>query len=168
MALDLLGSDPGFLTIDELSAGLNVSKGSFYWHFKNRSDFIAALVAYWNDTCAQETFDKAGGYEGSAEDRLYSLMETLRECQVSKYEVAVRAYACNEPAALSMIHELDRARLAVVKGVFEDMGLAQPEAVVRARVFLIYEMFDLLGEYPLGQPEEQELLARRHSIFTRL
>jgi AcrR family transcriptional regulator len=146
MALDLLGSDPGFLTIDELSAGLNVSKGSFYWHFKNRSDFIAALVAYWNDTCAQETFDKAGGYEGSAEDRLYSLMETLRECQVSKYEVG----------------------LAVVKGVFEDMGLAQPEAVVRARVFLIYEMFDLLGEYPLGQPEEQELLARRHSIFTRL
>ena len=34
------------LHIASLSKDLGVSKGSFYWHFKDRSDFIHALVRF--------------------------------------------------------------------------------------------------------------------------
>ena len=39
-ALDILAENPEHLRIDELAERLDVSKGSFYWHFKNRSEFV--------------------------------------------------------------------------------------------------------------------------------
>jgi len=35
------------LRIEGLSAALGVSRGSFYWHFKDRGDFVHALLEYW-------------------------------------------------------------------------------------------------------------------------
>ena len=41
-ALEILAEDPQHLRVDEVARRLGVSKGSFYWHFKNRSDFVLA------------------------------------------------------------------------------------------------------------------------------
>ena len=35
--------------ITRLAEDLGVTRGSFYWHFENREDLIAALVSYWKD-----------------------------------------------------------------------------------------------------------------------
>ena len=35
------------LTIERLVAALGVTKGSFYWHFRDRSDFVRALAGHW-------------------------------------------------------------------------------------------------------------------------
>lgn len=35
------------MRIDALSKALGVTKGSFYWHFKNRDDFTKNLLDYW-------------------------------------------------------------------------------------------------------------------------
>src|SRR5690242_1895778 len=37
----------GALTIDTLAARLGVTKGSFYWHFKGRSELLAAALERW-------------------------------------------------------------------------------------------------------------------------
>ena len=48
-ALDALEKEGGgALTIDKLSRRLGVSRGSFYWHFKDRTDFIRQLVDHWS------------------------------------------------------------------------------------------------------------------------
>lgn len=33
--------------IESLAKQLNISKGSFYWHFKNREDLLEAILAEW-------------------------------------------------------------------------------------------------------------------------
>jgi AcrR family transcriptional regulator len=48
IGLNLLGSEgEKFLTIERLCQVANRTKGSFYHHFKNRDEFINALLEYW-------------------------------------------------------------------------------------------------------------------------
>jgi AcrR family transcriptional regulator len=44
---------PEALTIDALCAHLKVTKGSFYHHFSNTAEFVAALMQCWDETSRQ-------------------------------------------------------------------------------------------------------------------
>jgi len=33
--------------VEPMAAQLNVTKGSFYWHFENRQTFLDELCGYW-------------------------------------------------------------------------------------------------------------------------
>ena len=46
------------LTIDSLVAKLGVTKGSFYWHFENRADFIQQLMEYWGKRYTDDVVEK--------------------------------------------------------------------------------------------------------------
>ena len=47
-ALDILADEHNALIrIDDLVKRMGVTKGSFYWHFKDRSDFLSQLLDYW-------------------------------------------------------------------------------------------------------------------------
>jgi len=37
----------GALTVETLAGRLGVTKGSFYWHFKGRSELLAASLRRW-------------------------------------------------------------------------------------------------------------------------
>ena len=41
------------LRIDHLVRCMGVTKGSFYWHFKDRDDFILSLVEHWAKVSTQ-------------------------------------------------------------------------------------------------------------------
>ena len=45
----------GSLTVDTLAARLGVTKGSFYWHFKGRSELLAAALGRWEQRATAET-----------------------------------------------------------------------------------------------------------------
>ena len=47
-ALDILAEEHNaLLRIDDLVKRMGVTKGSFYWHFKDRDDFLTQLLDYW-------------------------------------------------------------------------------------------------------------------------
>jgi AcrR family transcriptional regulator len=48
-ALEVTSRKPhGKLRIHELVKHLGVTRGSFYWHFKDREDFVRSLGEYWD------------------------------------------------------------------------------------------------------------------------
>jgi AcrR family transcriptional regulator len=47
-ALELLAEEGGAKPhIETLCHELKVTRGSFYWHFRSRAEFVRALVDYW-------------------------------------------------------------------------------------------------------------------------
>ena len=76
-ALDTLAEDPEHLRVDEIARRLNVSKGSFYWHFEDRDDFVRSLVDYWDRHYTRVVEQAVSASPASASDRLLILMDTV-------------------------------------------------------------------------------------------
>ena len=166
-ALDVLAQDPEHLRIDELAERLGVSKGSFYWHFENRAEFVYALAEYWRDVDTQRIADIVTESTDSAEERLYLLMKLIVETKSARYDLAVRAWARHEPDIAPVIREVDKIRQKVVRGIFEDLGLEESEARMRARVFLVCHSFEDALTISLSRKQALEQLDARHAFFTR-
>ena len=45
----------GALTVDALARRLGVTKGSFYWHFRGRSELLAATLDCWEQRTTTES-----------------------------------------------------------------------------------------------------------------
>ena len=166
-ALDILADDPEHLRIDEIAERLHVSKGSFYWHFENRSDFVHALAEYWRDTNTQTIADAVGAHAGSAEERLYELMRLIVDDRAAQYDLAIRAWARHVPEIVPVIREVDEIRMRTLRDIFADMGFEEPELSVRARVFVVFHSFEQLLTPRLSREEALEQLDVRLALFTR-
>ena len=166
-ALEVLAEDPTHLRVDELAERLGVSKGSFYWHFENRADFVYSMAKYWRDRNTSAVADLVVGYGGTPEERLYFLMKSILENQWAKYDLGVRAWARHEPDIVPIIREVDRIRLKTVRGIFDDLGLDESEARMRTRVFVVCLSMNDAMSIPLSQKEALEQLETRHAFFTR-
>ena len=166
-ALDVLADDPEHLRLDEIARRLHVSKGSFYWHFENRSDFVRALAEYWRDMNTQRVADAIANHAGSPEERLLELMRMVTAERSAQYDLAVRAWARHEPAIVPVIEEVDEIRLKTVRALFESMGFEEPELGIRTRVFVVAQSFDQLLTQRLIPEEALDQVEARHAFFTR-
>ena len=66
-AIEVLSREgSGKLRVQGLSEALGVSKGSFYWHFKDRAEFLRAIVEFWSERYTKKviTAAEASGAEG--------------------------------------------------------------------------------------------------------
>jgi len=162
-ALDILAEDPEHLRIDELAERLGVSKGSFYWHFENRSEFIQAMAEYWRDKYTSDIVDEVF----AAEDHLREILKETLIDKVGRYDLAVRAWARHEPSINAVIREVDEIRLQSLSVIFAELGFDETEAVTRARVFVACHSFETALSNPLSRKEALAQVDARYVFFTR-
>jgi len=162
-ALDILAENPEHLRIDELAERLGVSKGSFYWHFKNRSEFIRAMAEYWRDRYTSDV--REGVF--AAEDHLREVLKETLVDKAGRYDLAVRAWARHEPSINPVIREVDRIRLQSLSGIFIELGFDEAEARTRARVFVACHSFEDALSIPLSRKEALAQIDARYAFFTR-
>ena len=41
------------IRVEKLAENMGVTKGSFYWHFKNRRDLIDEMLSFWAEQSTQ-------------------------------------------------------------------------------------------------------------------
>ncbi|MCC7273008.1 MAG: TetR/AcrR family transcriptional regulator [Alphaproteobacteria bacterium] len=134
--------------VDRLAAGLGVTRGSFYWHFVGRSELLEALLRHWEatNTAPMEQAVAAAGPDGHA--RFAALVRLwIDEVAFSPaYDAAVRDWARHAPAAAAAVRRIDDRRIALLAGIFADLGYAGTDAFVRARVAYFHQV----GYYALA------------------
>jgi AcrR family transcriptional regulator len=154
------------LKIESLTKDLGVTKGSFYWHFKDRADFVRSLADYWARFYTTQVIDWIDQVQGDASDRLFKLIEYLFRKDIGRYEVAMRAWAAQEPEVARIVKEKDEQRLTFVRSLFAEMGFKGQELEMRTRTFVVFHSLEL-GSFARGTREEREkLLKLRHRFFT--
>jgi AcrR family transcriptional regulator len=140
-ALEILAEKHNaLLNIDTLVKRMGVTKGSFYWHFKDRDDFLMQLLAYWvyefNEK-VPEALNKAVG-DQDAKTRLRFLLTYLVEHDCAKYDMLVRNWAAQDPKVSKVLIKIDKLRLATVHTLFTEMGFSEADARIRARIFVTF------------------------------
>lgn len=66
------------LRIDNLVKEVGVTKGSFYWHFKDRQNFVHRLIDHWHERYTLRVSDALDDLEGPAAEKLRKLLGRCR------------------------------------------------------------------------------------------
>jgi len=136
-ALDVVSRSGGAkLRIENLVKEVGVTKGSFYWHFKNRDDFVCSLIDYWHERYTLAVSDYLDEYEGSDEAKLRKLIEMVFVEQLTRHDLAIRSWAIAEPKLQVLVKRTDDHRLNYLRMLFRGIGFDNEGADLRARVFL--------------------------------
>lgn len=148
--------------VEVVAKTLGVTKGSFYWHYKDRADLLAAVLERWQRDATSAVIVRIERKEGTPEERLAELFELPNRSQAAiegaSLELAIRAWARRDAQARAAVDAVDEERLRYTAGLFQELGFPAEEA--RARAFLAYSY--LIGESLMrGQDGPQTQRRRR-------
>jgi AcrR family transcriptional regulator len=137
-----------------LAGKLKVTRGGFYWHFRNRADLLDALLADWeaNNTAAFERVVAEGGRDGRAEFAAMVDVWLDEQDYDPAWDAAVRQWALQAPRVARVVKRVDERRIEIFRQIFLDLGYVDPEALVRARITYFHQV----GYYTLGLGESRD------------
>lgn len=156
----------GRLNIDRLVASLGVTKGSFYWHFKNRSDFVVNLIEYWDTVFTLSVIKHIENFEGNSRERLLELMLFITRKQLAKYDFTIHALAQNEPEIFPMVKKVLSRRLAYVAFLFSEMGFRGVGLKVRSRATIMFMMQEQNSLLKDSREAQLKRIQVAHALFT--
>lgn len=136
--------------VEPLAKLMGVTKGSFYWHFKNREDLLEAILQEWVKRQTNSIIEQVEALGGDAATKLLYLFE-LAVQDDGRAENAIRAWATSDAKITAVLAQVDQRRLDYTKDLFLQVGFAPFEAMVRAR--MVY--YALVGEFTIGARSDQ-------------
>ncbi len=128
--------------VDPLAKTLGVTRGSFYWHFKDRAALHHAMLAEWRRRASYQIFARLEGSEESAETRLERVLALPaagpRAVRAANIELAIRLWARRDKAAAKALRHIDRTRVRYFTTLLHQHGLGREAAKTRAMLFYAY------------------------------
>lgn len=141
-ALDVLAEDGvSGVRVEVLAKTLKVTKGSFYWHFKDRQDLLEAVVEEWKESRIRDILKQTRAEPGRELERIYHVIDVYSSARNRKgirIELAVRDWARHDAKAAAVVAEVEATRLACAKRLFLERGLGEDEAESRSLLLYAY------------------------------
>lgn len=125
------------VAVEPLALELGVTKGSFYWHFKDRRALLAATVELWEQRFTLALMDEMKGLT-DPKDRLRAL---LRRAFV-EFEPTVLmrlTEAAEDPLIAKSLAAVADLRVDLITTAYEALGMDRKRA--RSRALIAYSAF---------------------------
>jgi AcrR family transcriptional regulator len=125
--------------VELLAKKLHVTKGSFYWHFKDRADLLMALLEQWRDGRIADIVKQTTAEPGAEHARIFHVIEVYSAARNRKgisIELALRDWARRDGAAAAVVKEVDATRLDCARRLF--LACAVPDKEATSRSLLLY------------------------------
>ncbi len=139
-AIDVLAREGvAGLRVEVLAKRCGVTKGSFYWHFKDRQDLLAAMLEHWREGRIRDIDKITTVSPGHERDQLHFAIEVYgasRNRKGMSIELAVRDWARHDPQAAAVVEAVDLYRLECTHRLFVAAGMSDAEA--KSRSLLLY------------------------------
>ncbi|MGC4029795.1 MAG: TetR/AcrR family transcriptional regulator [Steroidobacteraceae bacterium] len=166
--------------IERLARDLKVTKGSFYWHFKDRKALLDAMLAEWR-VYSNHIIELA--IEQHPEDAFEQLRTLMRAPQTandtnegSRIELALRLWARRDKYVSAMLRDLYRYRHKTMAKILTGCGVGDADLLGLTRILaatmtvlwitdglgeaerdsLINQMIDIVKRYAAAQPVKSQ------------
>ncbi len=169
------------VAVEPLAKKLGVTKGSFYWHFKNRGALLEAVLERWEEECTEEVIAAAEGISDPRE-RLVRVFDEATSDEplggghasesgiffTRAFEQAI-SDAADDPGVGPVLRRVSERRVDYLRDCYRTLGFSPDEASHRA--LLVYAAYvgtvRLVRETPNRMPGGEDYGAyRRHLVST--
>jgi AcrR family transcriptional regulator len=151
--------------VEVLARKLKLTKGSFYWHFKNRDDLLRSMVDWWRSNQLrfidglehQRLSDPAG--------HIMAVIDFTDHTEDSRHDVAMREFARFNKLAARAVAEVDQRRIDYLDRLFRAARFDPAEASLRARALYFYQVGEYTTSLVIDPKLRDELAERRFKLL---
>jgi AcrR family transcriptional regulator len=123
--------------VERLARELKVTRGSFYWHFRNRAALLAAVLAHWEQMTVSYNAVLAR-HDPDPHQRLLRLLLLPEDAESrippGEFESAIRAWARRSPQVRQVTARVDALRLQTITQIMCDLGASAQRAPALALI----------------------------------
>ena len=167
LALDVLAQNGSTaLSLSNLIEHLHVTKGSFYWHFKNQVDFQFALIDHWHETHTLAVANTIDGVDGGPEAQLTSLMKIVIAERHALFDGAITGLTMQNPDLRPKVQASYYFRIAYVRKQFSAMGFKGKDLSARTRMFVTFMVSEPLVNAGLSIKQRIAQIPDNMSLLT--
>ncbi|MDQ0316453.1 TetR/AcrR family transcriptional regulator [Amorphus orientalis] len=131
----LAGGNVEDVRVEVIARQLKVTKGSFYWHFKNRRELLARILEHWTDWATVQVSRWALSEGETPRERLEWLLTLPARSRPDRrgadIELAIRSWARHDALAAATVEKVDLMRADFFVALLSETAL--PDAVIRER-----------------------------------
>jgi AcrR family transcriptional regulator len=132
----LIASGIDAVRVEVLAADLGVTKGSFYWHFKDRPALLEAVLQEWEATRARVA--AAVPDQATPSEQLARFLELVTayaaDPDQAALESAVLAWAQKDASVAERVAAIEAARAANAERILAGVGFPPSEAAAWADI----------------------------------
>jgi AcrR family transcriptional regulator len=143
--------------VERLARNLDVTKGSFYWHFKDREELLEVLLREWEDELLQDIIPRLKGRQGQEALRfLLQLMVErvpLGEKGILPSDAAMFTWASVSSTVARRVNRAERKRIELLKKLIGDPGRTE-------LLYLVWLGFVARGQRVPGSRKQFPQIAR--------
>lgn len=130
---------PQGIKAEALARTLKVSKGSFYWHFKDVAALKAAMLNHWEQQATRQIIAQIDQETTDPLDRLRDLIEIASSNIAEEYggdgaEAALRNWAMFDAQAHECVSRVDAQRLNYVESLFSQITQTRDNARINSQI----------------------------------
>jgi len=125
----LANDGPNALKVGPMSTTLKVSRGSFYWHFRDIADFRSQLLQSWRERMTDQVIREIAGK--AEPDRLKHLLKRAF-VEKPRLDRAIRSWAAEDEDVAAMVASVDASRVAYIAKLLIAAGVESRRAQPRA------------------------------------
>ena len=136
----LADGGPDAVRVETLAAALGVTKGGFYWHFRDRAALLVAMLDSWEQQLVDEAIaesDRGGGDGRTRLRRLFALAGARDG--ILDLELSVRDWARRDLMVSERVTRVDNRRMAYLRPLFAEF--CDDPADVEGRCLLVLTLF---------------------------
>ncbi|MGA7765824.1 MAG: helix-turn-helix domain-containing protein [Candidatus Sulfotelmatobacter sp.] len=127
--LALLKGGEDAVRVERLARDLHVTKGSFYWHFRDREELLELLLREWEQELANDIIPRLRGRRGK--EALLSLLQLLvkrvplGDQGILPSDAAIFTWAAVSPEVARRVNRAERQRVRLLKRIIGDLHLVE-------------------------------------------
>jgi len=118
------------LKVGPMSTALKVSRGSFYWHFRDIADFRSQLLRSWQERSTDQVIQELEA-EKAEPGRLKHLMTQAFNVR-RDLDRAIRSWAAEDEDVAKIVATVDDRRVAYMAKMLVTAGVESRRALPRA------------------------------------
>ena len=138
------------MRVETLAKKLGVTKGSFYWHFKDRQDLLLAVLQTWKDGRLRDIDKQSETEPGKEREQLLAIIERYSSSRNHKgisIELAMRDWARRDTLASEVVEAVDNYRLTNACRLYVASGMPADESARRSQLLYAYVFGQSLMNY---------------------